>query len=91
MRIAIHQDEFNLLLEYGAAASLEAKRLSEKYGKDYFDCEDIVKIMGIGKNNARELFRDNSFPAKQIGNRRVISAIAFTLWGCALSNSTLLK
>lgn len=35
MRITMHEEEFHLLLEYGAAAALEAERLSKKYGKDF--------------------------------------------------------
>ena len=66
--------------EQGVAAALEAKRLSEKYGKDFLDCEDLVAIMGIGKNNARQLLNSDSFPTLEIGNRKVVSVIAFTMW-----------
>ena len=45
----------NLNSEIGVAAALEARRLSEKYAKDYFTCDDVVSIIGIGKNNARQL------------------------------------
>ena len=86
MRITIHEDEFNLLLEKGAAAALEAKRLSEKYGKDFFDCEDLIKILGIGRDNVRNLMRSTNFPAKTIGNRKVVSALAFATWACATDN-----
>ena len=87
MRIAIHEDEFNFLLEKGAAASLEAKRLSEKYGKDFFECEDLIKILGVGRDNVRSLMRSSDFPAKTIGNRRVVSAIAFAMWACNISDT----
>jgi len=83
MRISIHEDEIQLLLEHGAAAALEAKRLSEKYGKDFFDCEDLIKILGIGRDNVRSLMRSANFPAKTIGNRKVVSALAFATWACA--------
>ena len=83
MRLTIHEDEFDLLMEQGVAAALEAKRLSEKYGKDFFDCEDLIKILGIGRDNVRNLMRSKDFPAKTIGNRKVVSALAFTTWACA--------
>ena len=66
--------------ETGVAAAIEAKRLSEKYGKDYFNCDDLVSIMGIGKNNVRQLMNCDSFPAIEVGNRKVVSAISFALW-----------
>ena len=87
MRITIHEDEFNLLLEKGATASLEAKRLSEKYGKDFFECEDLIKILGVGRDNVRSLMRSKDFPAITIGNRKVVSAIAFAMWACNMSDT----
>ena len=80
MKLTIHDDEFQILLEQGAAAALEAKRLSEKYGKDFFDCDDLVKIIGVGKNNVRQLLNSDSFPTIEIGNRKVVSVIAFAYW-----------
>ena len=70
----------NINSEFGVAAALEARRLSEKYGKDYLNCDDIVSIMGIGKNNARQLLNASEFPTIEIGNRKVVSVIAFALW-----------
>ena len=70
----------NINSEIGVAAALEAKRLSEKYAKDYFTCDDVVTIIGIGKNNARQLFCSSNFPTIEIGNRKVVSALAFALW-----------
>ena len=66
--------------EFGVAAALEAGRLSEKYKKDYLNCDDVVSIMGIGKNNARQLFNNLAFPTIEVGNRKVVSVIAFALW-----------
>jgi len=66
--------------EFGVAAALEAKRLSEKYGKDYLNCDDLVLIMGIGKNNIRNLLNSHDFPTIEVGNRKVISVIAFAVW-----------
>lgn len=91
MKLIIEEKEFNLLLDESSniiAAVLEAKRLSEKYNKDFFDCEDLIKIMNIGRDNIRNLFRDNSFPSKKIGNRHVINVLAFILWSCNLIKSS---
>ena len=74
------QDIININSEYGVAAALEAKRLAEKHGKDYLNCDDLVSIMGIGKNNARQLLNASDFPTVEIGNRKVVSVIAFALW-----------
>ena len=35
--------------------SAEAKRLADRYNKDYLDCEDLMKITGLGKGNVRTL------------------------------------
>jgi len=80
------QDSVNINSEFGVAAALEAKRLAEKYGKDYFGCDDLVSIMGIGKNNARHLLNSSTFPTIEIGNRRLVSANGFTLWSLQKSN-----
>ena len=76
----------NIISEFGVAAALEARRLSEKYGKDYLNCDDLVSIMGIGKNNARQLLNSSSFPTVEVGSRKVVSVIAFALW--SLQDST---
>jgi len=74
------QDISNINSEFGVAAALEARRLAEKYEKDYLNCDDLVSIMGIGKNNARQLINSTSFPTVEVGNRKVVSVIAFALW-----------
>jgi len=83
MKLTINEDEFQMLMEQGVAAALEAKRLSEKYGKDFFECDDLIKILGVGRDNVRNLMRSRDFPAKTIGNRKVVSALAFATWACA--------
>jgi len=35
--------------EHGVAAALEAKRIGEKYSKDFLSCDDLVEIMKVGK------------------------------------------
>lgn len=70
----------NINSEIGIAAAIEARRLAEKHDKDFLDCDDLVKIMGIGKNNARQLLNSDSFPTTEIGNRKIVSVIAFVYW-----------
>jgi len=74
------QKLFNINSEYGVAAALEARRLADKYKKDYFSCDDLVLVMGIGKNNARQLLNCSTFPTVEVGNRKVVSVAAFALW-----------
>ena len=66
--------------DLGIAAALEAKRLAEKHGKDFFTCDDLVKITGFGTNNIRQLMCSDNFPYIQVGNRKAVSVIAFALW-----------
>ena len=73
-------DSLTIKSDLGVAAAMEAKRLAEKYGKDYLCCDDLVSIMGIGKNNARHLLNSTAFPTIEVGNRKVVSIIAFALW-----------
>ena len=72
---------------FGVAAAMEAKRLSDKYGKDYFSCDDLVSIMGVGKSNVRQLMNCDSFPTIEVGNRKVVSAISFALWSLQAKNT----
>ncbi len=58
----------------------EVDRLSRKYEKDFLDCEDIVKITGLGKDNVRSLLRSQSFPTTKVGRRQVVSIINFVTW-----------
>jgi len=81
------KDEFNINSELGVAAAIEARRLAEKYDKDFLDCDDLVKIMGVGKNNIRQLLNSHSFPTVEIGNRKVVSVIAFTMWAMQSSSN----
>ena len=74
------QDIMSINSEFGVAAALEAKRLSDKYKKDYLNCDDLVSIMSIGKNNARQLLNSSTFPTIEVGNRKIVSVIAFALW-----------
>ena len=55
--------------------SLEAKRLADKYDKDYLDCEDLMKITGLGKGNVRALMNRFDFP--RYNNRKTKSYKCF--------------
>ena len=61
-------------------AATEASRLSTKYCKEFFDCKDLMVIMGIGRDNARALMRSEDFPTISVGNRKVVSILSFVLW-----------
>ena len=60
--------------------SAEAKRLSEKYKKDYLDCADIIKITGLGRDNVRDLMSRKDFPLMKVGKRKIVSVVAFATW-----------
>lgn len=60
--------------------AIETKRLSEQYGKSFLDCEDIVKITGLGRDNVRALMQSKAFPVIKVGNRKVVSIINFVSW-----------
>ena len=66
--------------EIGVAAALEARRLAEKYGTDFLNCDQLMEVTGLGRGNVRQLLCSDSFPFIQVGNRKVISVIAFALW-----------
>ena len=44
-----YRNEQNLNIEQ--LISAEVKRLSEKYGKSYLDCEELVELTGLGRDN----------------------------------------
>lgn len=58
----------------------EARRLSEQFGKAFLDCEDIVKLTGLGRDNVRGLMHKRCFPVVKAGNRQVVSILAFVTW-----------
>ena len=67
-------------LKIEALISAEAKRLSDKYNKDYLDCADIIKITGLGRDNVRDLMSRKDFPIMKVGKRKIISVVAFATW-----------
>ena len=58
----------------------EVDRISTKYNKDFLDCEDIMKITGLGRDNVRSLLRSKDFPTTQVGKRQVVSVLNFVTW-----------
>ena len=58
----------------------EVKRLSEKYGKSYLDCEQLIELTGLGRDNVRALMCSANFPVTCVGNRKVVSILAFVTW-----------
>ena len=64
----------------------EVNRISLKYGKDFLDCEDLIKITGLGRDNVRNLMRSKTFPTTKVGKRHVVSVLNFVTW-LTLNNS----
>ena len=58
----------------------EVNRISLKYNKDFLDCEDLVKITGLGRDNVRNLMRSKTFPTTKVGKRQVVSVLNFVTW-----------
>ena len=58
----------------------ETQRISIKYNKDFLDCDDLIKITGLGRDNVRSLLRSKSFPTTKVGNRQVVSVLNFVTW-----------
>lgn len=58
----------------------ETKRLSEKFGKTFLDCEDLIKLTGLGRDNVRLLMRSRRFPVVKVGKRQVVSILNFVAW-----------
>ena len=58
----------------------EVDRISTKYNKDFLDCEDLIKITGLGRDNVRNLMRSKNFPTTKVGKRQVVSVLNFVTW-----------
>ena len=65
----------------------EVDRLTTKYNKDFLDCEDLIKITGLGRDNVRNLMRSKNFPTTRVGKRQVVSVLNFVTW-TTLKNDT---
>ena len=58
----------------------ETQRISIKYNKDFLDCDDLIKITGLGRDNVRSLLRSKSFPTTKVGKRQIVSVLNFVTW-----------
>lgn len=58
----------------------EAKRLSDKYGKDYLDIKDVMEITGLGRDKVRKIFNSKDFPLSNYGHKQTVSIMAFVIW-----------
>ena len=65
----------------------EVDRLTTKYNRDFLDCEDLIKITGLGRDNVRNLMRSKNFPTTKVGKRQVVSVLNFVTW-TTLKNDT---
>ena len=65
----------------------EVDRLTTKYNKDFLDCEDLIKITGLGRDNVRNLMRSKNFPTTKVGKRQLVSVLNFVTW-MTLNNTT---
>ena len=66
----------------------ETQRISIKYNKDFLDCDDLIKITGLGRDNVRSLLRSKSFPTTKVGKRQVVSVLNFVTWLTLNSNQS---
>ena len=58
----------------------EVKRLSTQFGKSFLDCENLIELTGLGRDNVRALMHSKAFPVTTVGNRQVVSILAFVAW-----------
>ena len=65
----------------------EVDRISQKYNKDFLDCEDLIQIPGLGRDNVRSLLRSKDFPTTKVGKRQVVSVLNFVTWLTTKNNN----
>lgn len=75
-----NEDFKNTNLNLNNLIQSEVDRISTKYNKDFLDCEDLIKITGLGRDNVRNLLRSKSFPTTKVGKRQVVSVLNFVTW-----------
>lgn len=66
--------------------SNEVGRLVQHFGKLYLDCDDLVEITGLGKDNVRQLMHSQQFPVLKVGKRQIVSVVRFVMWQLAEVN-----
>ena len=67
-------------MNYENLIKSEVERIVAKYNKDFLDCEDLMKITGLGRDNVRNLLRSANFPTTKVGKRQVVSVLNFVTW-----------
>ena len=58
----------------------ETQRICTQFGKSFLDCEDLVKLTGLGRDNTRALMKSKKFPLITVGRRQVVSVLSFVTW-----------
>ena len=59
---------------------LETNRLSEKYGKVFFNCKEIIELTGLGRDTVRTLIKESVIPSVRAGRKRIVSIVGFVNW-----------
>ena len=59
---------------------LEEQNYVTSDDEDFLDCDDLIKITGLGRDNVRSLLRSKSFPTTKVGKRQVVSVLNFVTW-----------
>lgn len=58
----------------------ETKRLADLYGKSFLDCDELIEVTGLGRDNVRALMKSGDFPVIKVGNRNIVSIANFVAW-----------
>lgn len=58
----------------------QEKETEIKIEKVMLDVVDVMKIMGIGRDNAYNLFYSKEFPVKRMGRRMLVHKDIFNAW-----------
>lgn len=67
-------------LNYEEIIAKETERICTQFGKAFLDCEDLVKLTGLGRDNTRALIKSKQFPLVTVGRRQVVSVLSFVTW-----------
>ena len=78
----------NEKINMNSIIEIEVERLTDKYDKEFFDCNDLIGVLGVGRDNVRTLMNSKGFPVIQIGNRKVVSVLSFVIWQFGKDNLT---
>ena len=58
----------------------EVARLTDLYKKDFLDCDEIIALTGLGRDNVLALMNSDKFPVKQVGKRKIVSIASYVIW-----------